>query len=130
MRIFIHTRTSLNIDPVILLDTVKALVNVYSTHKKCHISIVGLALPATFTVFCNEIEQVSVLPPKDAIVLYKTTEHPTIIHFGTTVKGAHQIPQLFIPLALPNRQDHSFVQTYFLKKMRHLCLLNIIKKVL
>ena len=119
MRICIHTRTSLNIDPVILLDTVKALVNVYSTHPQYEIVIVGLALPASFTAFCNEIEQVSIIAPKDAIFLYKTTEHHTIIHFGTTIKGAHQIPQLFIPLALPNRQDHSFVQTYFLKKRFH-----------
>ncbi len=119
MRICIHTRTSLPIDPVILLDIVKALVNVYSTHPQYEIVIVGLALPASFTSFCNEIEQVSILTPNDALVLYKETKNSIIIHFGTTIKGAHQIPQLFIPLALSNRLDHSFIQSYFLKKRFH-----------
>jgi hypothetical protein len=116
MRMFIHTRNSLSIAPFILLDTIKALVNVYASKNTCQISIVGSALPASFTAFCNEMKQVNLCTEKEAVRLYKQDLNNRIIHFGTTIKGADNIPQLFIPLTLPNRGNESFIQHYLLNK--------------
>lgn len=116
MRIFIHTRTSLSIAPLILEDTIKSLVHVYASNKSFQISIVGSAIPASFIAFCNTVEQVNLLSDKEAVALYKQTPIGRIIHFGTTINGADHIPQIFIPLVLPNRHNTSFIQHYFLNK--------------
>lgn len=116
MRIFIHTRTSLSIAPLILLDTIKALVNAYSKQENNQIYIVGSSIPASITVFCNEMKQLILCTEKEALLLYNQDPNTRIIHFGTTIKGADKFPQLFIPLTLPNRRSNNFIQNYLLNK--------------
>lgn len=116
MRIFIHTRTTISIAPMVLLDTIKVLVQVYTRMHENQICIVGSELPASFTSFCNETSQVCIVSEKESMALYKKEPPHILFHFGATIKAANQIPHFFIPLSLPKPRPYSFIQNYLLNK--------------
>jgi hypothetical protein len=93
-----------------------SLVHLYASSKEDQIIIVGSDLSSHLLQTINTMEQVTLLSEKQATYLYKEKLPSTIIHFGLSIKGTRVIPQLFVPLALPNKPDYSLLEYYFLNK--------------
>ncbi len=117
MRLYILTTTSLPMPRLILMDTIKELVNNLVSAPHHEIVLVGEQLPATFTNFCASLGAVRICSKQSAIAELKQEPTARILHFGATLKTAKLVPTFFIPLTLPiYNQGRSFIQQFLQRK--------------